>query len=114
MLQPLLDQMPRIPGPRGRPRKKPATVIGDRAYGSTANRAACRRRGIVPLLARPRTPHDSGLGSIRWVVERCLAWFGHHRRLRICYEKRGEHFQAFHDLAAALICAGKLYRRKRF
>lgn len=112
MAMPLIDQMPRIAGPRGRPRKKPATVLGDRAYGTAANVKGCQQRGIVSLLAQPRTPHDSGLGTIRYVVERTLAWFGHHRRLKICYEKCNEHFQAFHDLAAALICARKLRWRK--
>jgi len=41
-------------------------------------------------------------------VESSLARFGHCRRLKLCYEKTGEQFQALHDLAAALICARKL------
>ncbi len=48
----LLDKMPRIPGRRGRPREKPDVVLGDRAYGTPKNIAACRARGILPLLAR--------------------------------------------------------------
>jgi hypothetical protein len=40
------------------------------------------------------------------LAERTLACFSHFRRLRLCYECWGEHFQAFHELAAALlICA---------
>ena len=104
----LLDSMPRIPGRRGRPREKPNVALGDRAYGTPKNIASCRVRGIFPLLARIGTEHGSSLGVLRWVVESCLAWFGHHRRLKICYERTGEHFQAFHDLAATLICARKL------
>jgi transposase len=104
----LLAAMPRIPGPRGRPREKPDVALGDRAYGTPQNIAACRARGILPLLARIGADHGSGFGTLRWVVESCLAWFGHCRRLKLCYEKTGEHFQAFHDLAAALICARKL------
>ncbi len=104
----LLDKMPRIPGRRGRPREKPDVVLGDRAYGTPKNIAACRARGILPLPARIGTEHESGLGSLRWVVESCLAWFGHNRRIKLCYERTGEHFQAFHDLAATLICARKL------
>ena len=104
----LLDRMPKIPGPRGRPREKPDIALGDRAYGTPRNIAACRDRGILPLLARIGTDHGSGLGVLRWVVESCLAWFGHNRRIKLCYESTGEHFQAFHDLAAALICARKL------
>jgi transposase len=104
----LIDAMPKIPGPRGRPRDKPDVALGDRAYGTPENIAACRRRRILPLLAQIGTEHGSGLGVLRWVVESCLAWFGHCRRLKLCYEKTGEHFQAFHDLAAVLICARKL------
>jgi hypothetical protein len=104
----LLDTMPPIQGPRGRPRRKPDVALGDRAYGTPKNIAACRTRGIYPLLAKIGTGHGSGLGTLRWVVESCLSWFGQHRRLKLCYERNGEHFQAFHDLAAGLICARKL------
>lgn len=105
----LLDRMPKISGKRGRPREKPDVALGDRAYGTPGNIAACRVRGILPLLARIGTDHGSGLGALRWVVESCLAWFGHYRRLKLCYERTGEHFQAFHELGAALICARKLH-----
>ena len=50
----------------------------------------------------------TGLGRIRWVVEAVLSWFNNHRRLRMCYERTGAHFLAFHQLAAALICFKKL------
>lgn len=108
MAIPLINAMPPIRGPRGRPRTKPDVLLGDRAYGSAANIAACRRRGITPLLARPRTENGSGLGILRYVVESCMSWFSNFRRLKLCYEKTDEHFQAFHELAAALILAKKL------
>ena len=73
----LIDAMPKIPGRRGRPREKPDVALGDRAYGTAKNIAACRSRGIRPLLAHIGTDHGSGLGTLRWVVESCLAWFGH-------------------------------------
>lgn len=104
----LLEAMPAIPGRCGRPREKPDAALGDRAYGTPKNIAACRQLGILPLLARIGTEHGSGLGKCRWVVERCLAWFGNYRRLKICYERTGDHFQAFHDLTASLICAKRL------
>ena len=83
-------------------------ALGDRAYGTPKNIASCRARGLCPLLTRIGTEHGSGLGVLRWVVESRLAWFSRKRRPKICYEQAGEHVQAFHDLAAALICARKL------
>ena len=108
MLTPLLDALPPLPGRRGPPRRYPVFLVGDRAYGSAANRRACRSRRIRPLLARPKSEHGSGLGELRYVVERSLAWIGHNRRLKVCYEKTRAHFQALHDLAAARLCALKL------
>jgi transposase len=106
---PLLDAIPPLPGVRGRPRFRPERFQGDRAYGWETNLAATRARGVTPELARPMEQgHGSGLGRTRYVVERTLAWFGHCRRLKLCYEKHGEFFQAFHELAAALLCANKL------
>lgn len=84
--------------------------MGDRAYGSADNIAATRARGIRSALAPLRSGTGSGLGVFRYVVERTLSWFSNFRRLKLCYEKIGSRFQAFHDLAAALICANKLAR----
>jgi IS5 family transposase len=46
---------------------------GDRGYDSQPHRDRLRARGILPILARRRTVHGSGLGATRWVVERTLA-----------------------------------------
>jgi transposase len=106
---PLLDSIPAIRQGVGRPRFRPDIFQGDRGYGWEDNIQATLQRGIVPLLARPRDDtHGSGLGQTRWVVESALSWFNHHRRLRLCYERSDKSFLAFHQLAAALICHGKL------
>ena len=105
----LLDSIPPIQGPHGAPRSRPDLYQGDRAYGTKDNIAAVRARRIRCQLALMNNRnHGSGLGRFRYVVERTLAWFGHNRRLKLCYERTREHFQAFHDLAAALICANRL------
>jgi len=105
----LLDAIPPIRAPRGRPRYRPAVFQGDAAYGVAENIAGTIARGIKSALApRGKHKHGSGLGRTRWVIERGLAWFGFERRLKFCYERIGAHFQAFHDLAAGLICARKL------
>ncbi len=45
-------------------------------------------------------------------VERTLAWFAHLRRLVVRYERRADILvEAFHRLAAALICLGFVERR---
>lgn len=106
----LLDAFPMLQGPRGRPRTKPDCLQGDAGYGFPDLIRNVRRRGIRPQLA-PRgkqAQHGSGLGRTRYVVERTLSWFGNFRRIKFCYERLGEHFQAFHDLAATIICSRKL------
>ncbi len=105
----LVDRIPFIQGPLGRPRHRPEKFHGDRAYGSRENIAATRARGIQSLLAPMHSKeHGSGLGHFRYVVERTLSWFNNYRRLRLCYEKDGFHFQALHEITACLICANKL------
>src|SRR5689334_15654781 len=60
----LVDDIPPIRGRRGRPRRKPKALYGDRAYGTQRNREGLKQRRIEDHLARPRTPHGSGLGQI--------------------------------------------------
>jgi transposase len=107
---PLIDDVPPIRGRRGRPRRKPGAVYGDRAYGTPRNQDGLRDRGIEDHLARPRAPHGSGLGKVRWVVERTLAWVGQARRLKIRYDKLPSIHRAFHLLQLARICCSVLDR----
>jgi transposase len=104
----MLDALPAVRQPRGRPRRKPAALLGDRGYGYAWVIASVVARGIASLLSPRGTPHGSGLGARRYVIERTMAWFGHFRRLKLCYEREGRHFQAFHDLASCMICFNKL------
>jgi hypothetical protein len=101
--------MPAVQGPRGRPRRKPGSIFGDRAYGTAAMIALVTMLGIFSFLApRNSDTHGSGLGFFRYVVERTLAGFSQFRRLRLCYERSGEHFQAFHELAACCLVVTRL------
>jgi hypothetical protein len=100
----MLKNLPPIQGPRGRPRCKPGALVGDRGYGFPATIAAVVAQGIVSLLAPRGREHGSGLGKVRYVIERTMAWLGYWRRLRLCYEKTGAHWQAYNELAASLIC----------
>ena len=112
----LLDKIPPCAGTHGRPSSRPKIFQGDHAYGTPTNLKGTAARGIQPQMQRLGHPakHGSGLGVFRYVVERTLVWLGHHRRLKVCYEKTGAHFQAFHDLAAAVTCARRLATVRRF
>jgi transposase len=91
------------------PHFQPRELLGDRGYGFGYLIAVVLLLGIVPKLS-PRgkdRPHGSGLGEQRWVVERTMSWWTHFRRINLCYERKGEHFQGLHSLAASVICANK-------
>lgn len=105
---PLLDRVPPLPARDGKCKRRVRVVLGDKAYGTPKNREGCRRRRVASLLARPGHSVIRGLGAVRYVVERTLSWFNNYRRLRLCYERNGEHLQAFHDLVAAILCAKRL------
>ncbi len=91
-------------GKRGRPKRRPASVLGDRGYQWKAASDELRRRKIRPIIAKQRTEHGSGLGKHRWVVERTLSWLHQQRRLRIRYERRADIHEAFVSIACSLIC----------
>ena len=104
MLLATVDAVVPIKRPRGRPRKRPAKLHADKAYDSQALRAALRRRGITPCLARRRIESSERLGRYRWVAERTLSWLNRFRRLKVRYERRADIHQAFLTLGCALIC----------
>jgi hypothetical protein len=60
-------------------------------------------RGIDLELAKRRTPHGSGLGVFRWVVERTMSWLHQFRRLRVGYDRRDDIHQWLYDMAEVLI-----------
>jgi hypothetical protein len=100
----LLDEIPELYSPRAHKRRKPRDLYGDRAYGTPRNRIGLKQRHIIDHLAAPGMPHGSGLGKIRFVVERTLAWTGQARRLKIRYEKLAATHKAFHLLQFSRIC----------
>jgi transposase len=112
----MLDALPpvKMPGP-GPARYKPAAALGDAAYGFLHVIPQVLERRIKPMLALRRQPgqkrpvvHGSGLGKVRYVVERTVAWLANFRRIAQCYERTGAAWQAFNELACCLICANKL------
>jgi transposase len=107
----LLEAFPVLTdGKTGTVHFQPQALLGDRGYGFPYLIAIVLLYGIVSLLS-PRgkdKPHGSGLGKQRYVIERTMSWWTHFRRINFCYERKGEHFQAFHELAACVLCANKL------
>jgi transposase len=117
-LIPLLDQV-RVatPGP-GRPRKRPNSLTGDRAYSSRANRQALRDKRITATIPQPRDQianrlrkgrnggrppaFDPAAYKRRNQVERGFNRRKHWRGLATRYDKLGAHFQATLDLVEML------------
>jgi transposase len=111
LLEAVVDAVPPILGPRGRPgrpRKRPAKLHADKGYDAPRCRTALRRRGITPRVARRGIESSKRLGRHRWKVERTMAWLLGCRRLQVRYERATSGVLAFLHLACALICARKL------
>lgn len=112
-------RVPRL-GP-GRPRVRPAHVLGDKGYSSRAIRTWLRRRGIghtIPERAdqirnrlrrgsrggRPPA-FDKQLYKQRNVVERCFNRLKQWRGIATRYDKTAESYQAAVTLASLLMWA---------
>jgi len=108
-LIPLLERVPDVGGVVGRPRRRPKQLIADRGYDHDKYRRLVRKRGIRPLIARRQSSHGSGLGKLRWVVERTFAHLHHCKRLHVRYECRAEMHEAMLALGCCLVC----FRRYR-
>ncbi|MFE2873314.1 IS5 family transposase [Embleya sp. NPDC059259] len=100
---PLLAKVPNVRGRVGRPRRRPDSLYGDRGYDHNKYRRLVWARGTKPVIARRGQPHGSGLGRVRWVVERTISWLHGFRRLRIRWERRDDIHEAFLGLAVCLI-----------
>jgi transposase len=103
MLLPLIDAIPAVRGKVGAPRQRPDAVTADKAYRSNFREVMLHVRGIEPLLPRRGTDDDTGLGRLRWVVERTIAWLHQFRRLRVRYERRAGSHQPLLSLGCILI-----------
>jgi len=103
-LLPVVTGVPSVGGKPGPPRQRVDKVMGDRAYDSEPHRRILRWLRIRPLFGKRRTPHGSGMGVLRWVVERTLSWLHHFGRLRRRTDRLPSLQIAFVSLACVLIC----------
>ncbi|WVG01878.1 IS5 family transposase [Streptomyces iakyrus] len=106
-IEPLVRGIPPVRSRRGRRRRRPAKLHGDKGYDYGHVRQWLRSRNITPRIARKGIESSQRLGRHRWTVERTVAWLAGCRRLHRRYERKAEHFLAFAGIAATLIC----YRR---
>jgi transposase len=108
MLVPLIDAIPKVRGRVGAPRRRPDAVTADKAYHSRDRVIDLWLRGVEPVLPRRGGPDTDalgqGLGRVRWVVERTIAWLHQFRRLRVRHERRADIHQAFLTLGCILVC----------
>jgi transposase len=102
-----------VPRRRGRPRKRPARLLGDRAYTDPPCRRARRRRGIAHTIPERRDQRaakgrrggrppgfDRAAYRRRNGVERCVNRLTQARRGATRYAKRAARYRAFAVLAA--------------
>ena len=99
-----LDAVIPVKGRRGRPRKRPMKLHGDKGYDYDEIRDELWRRGIIPRIARRGIESSERLGRYRWVAERTFSWLNRYRRLKVRYERREDIHLAFLQIGCALIC----------
>ncbi len=101
---PLLLSFPKVGGKPGQPKQLPDELYADRGYDSDSTRVLLRWLGVEPKIAKRGTAHGSGLGKVRWVVERTISWLKGLRRMRVRYDRLGVIQDAWTSLAASVIC----------
>lgn len=102
-LLPLVIDIPAVAGKPGHPKRKPDSLLADKAFDSAALRALLSWLGIEPRIAKRRNG-ECGLGRLRWFIERTISWFHQFRRLRIRWDRNPDVHQVFLSLAATVIC----------
>jgi transposase len=93
---------------RGRPRKRPTKLAGDKGYSYPSVRRLLRRRGITPVIPtksdQPRQPcFDRSAYRGRNRVERSVGRLKQFRRVATRYDKRAVNYLAWVTLATALV-----------
>lgn len=105
---PLMEQGAVKRAGRGRPRVRPARVVGDKGYSSGMIRRYLRRRGIGAVIPTKknerRSPRfDRAAYRERNVVERTINRLKQFRRIATRYEKRAVYYLGMLTLGAILL-----------
>lgn len=93
---------------RGRPKRRPHRIVGDKGYSSGTIRHYCRQHGIRITIPRKRNechagPFARALYRTRERVERMINRFKQSRRLATRYEKCAVNYHAMWLIAAILL-----------
>ena len=93
---------------RGRPKRRPHRVVGDKGYSSKRIRHYARQHGIRITIPRKRNecrkgPFDRAIYRTRERVERMINRLKQHRRLATRYEKCAVNYHALWLIAATLL-----------
>jgi transposase len=105
----LIEDVPSVRGKTRRLRRRPQIVYGDRAYDSQPHRDSLGALGVRSRFPRSGDAHGSGLGAVRWVVERTIARLHQYRRLRARCERRADIHNALLKIGCLLICYKALH-----
>jgi hypothetical protein len=89
---------------RGRPKGLPDAWSDDRGYDSDSTRRILRWPGVEPPIGRRKTPHCSGLGRVRRVVERTIRWLKGLRRRRVRDDRLRDLQNTWDMPAGGVIC----------
>ena len=115
LAQQTLDTI-KVARPHGRPKQRPAKLVADRGYDSSAFRQALHRRGIHMCIPPKRRPTNwkakRGRPVVarkedyrqRYKVERSFAWLGNFRRLLIRWERLFSVYRSGFAFAVMLLC----------
>jgi transposase len=92
---------------RGRPRRRPAKLVGDKGYSFPSARRLLRQRGIAAVIPtksdqRRRPGFDRAAYRGRNRVERSVGRLKQFRRVATRYDKRACNYLAWVTLAAAI------------
>jgi transposase len=116
LIEPTLETVAVPRRGRGRPRKRPARLIYDKACDSDALRKRLAKRGIELICPHRNNRKKPPLQDRRKLrrykrrrkVERTFAWLGNFRRLVVCWEYNITMYRAFFHVACLLITLKKL------
>lgn len=93
---------------RGRPKRRPKRIVGDKGYSHPRIRRYLRRRGIRVTIARPKDqprggPFDRAIYRGRNVIERLINRLKHFRRLATRYDKLAETYRTMWVIGASFL-----------